>query len=33
MENPDLGYEKVPFERELWIDRDDFMEEPPKKIF
>ena len=33
MENPDLGYEKVPFERELWIDRDDFMEEPPKKYF
>ena len=29
----DLGYEKVPFERELWIDRDDFMEEPPKKYF
>ncbi|MGN1183104.1 MAG: glutamine--tRNA ligase/YqeY domain fusion protein [Faecalibacillus sp.] len=33
MENPDLGMQKVPFERELWIERDDFMEEPPKKYF
>lgn len=33
MENPDLGMQKIPFERELWIERDDFMEEPPKKYF
>lgn len=33
MENPDLGIQQVPFERELWIEREDFMEEPPKKYF
>ena len=33
MENPKLGTKQVPFCRELWIDRDDFMEEPPKKYF
>ena len=33
MENPDLGMQQVPFERELWIEREDFMEEPPKKYF
>ena len=33
MENPELGVKKIPFCRELWIDRDDFMEEPPKKYF
>lgn len=33
MENPELGVKQVPFARELWIDRDDFMEEPPKKYF
>ncbi|MBM6967061.1 glutamine--tRNA ligase/YqeY domain fusion protein [Massilimicrobiota timonensis] len=33
MENPELGTKQVPFCRELWIDRDDFMEEPPKKYF
>lgn len=32
MENPELGTKQVPFCRELWIDRDDFMEEPPKNI-
>ena len=32
-ENPDLGSRKVPFCRELYIDREDFMEEPPKKYF
>lgn len=31
MENPELGNKKVPFSREVWIERDDFMEEPPKK--
>lgn len=33
MENEDLGSRKVPFERTLYIDREDFMEEPPKKYF
>ncbi|MDD2981199.1 MAG: glutamine--tRNA ligase/YqeY domain fusion protein [Hespellia sp.] len=33
MENEALGSRKVPFERELYIERDDFMEEPPKKYF
>ena len=33
LENEELGYRKVPFCRELYIDRDDFMEEPPKKYF
>ncbi len=32
-ENEDLGSRKVPFSRELYIDREDFMEEPPKKYF
>lgn len=29
----DLGERTLPFTRELYIDRDDFMEEPPKKFF
>ena len=33
LENPDLGTRKVPFGRELYIERDDFMVEPPKKYF
>ena len=33
MENEELGKRKVPFCRELYIDREDFMEEPPKKYF
>ena len=33
LENPKLGDRKVPFGRELYIERDDFMEEPPKKYF
>lgn len=33
LENPELGSRKVPFGRELYIERDDFMEEPPKKYF
>ena len=33
MENPELGEHEVPYERELYIERDDFMEEPPKKYF
>ncbi|MCM1122998.1 MAG: glutamine--tRNA ligase/YqeY domain fusion protein [Eubacterium sp.] len=32
-ENESLGTRRVPFSRELYIDRDDFMEEPPKKYF
>ncbi|MDG1326213.1 MAG: glutamine--tRNA ligase/YqeY domain fusion protein, partial [Opitutales bacterium] len=32
-ENPDEGTRKVPFSGELFIDRNDFMEEPPKKYF
>lgn len=33
LENPELGKRQVPFTRELYIERDDFMEEPPKKYF
>ena len=32
-EDPAAGTRKVPFARELWIERDDFMEDPPKKFF
>lgn len=32
-ENEALGSRKVPFSKELYIDREDFMEEPPKKYF
>jgi glutaminyl-tRNA synthetase len=32
-ENPELGTRQVPFTRELYIEREDFMEEPPKKYF
>ena len=32
-EDADAGMRKVPFSRELWIDRDDFLEDPPKKYF
>jgi glutaminyl-tRNA synthetase len=30
---PRTGSRPVPFSRELWIERDDFMEDPPKKFF
>ena len=33
LENPELGKRTVPFTREIYIERDDFMEEPPKKYF
>ena len=33
MENPELGSRQIPFGRELFIDREDFMEVPPKKYF
>jgi len=32
-EDPAMGTRKVPFSREIYIERDDFMEEPPKKFF
>ena len=33
LENPELGNRTLPFGRELWIEEDDFREEPPKKYF
>ena len=33
LENPELGSRKVPFSREVYIEREDFMEEPHKKDF
>lgn len=33
LENESLGSRQVPFGRELYIEREDFMEEPPKKYF
>jgi glutaminyl-tRNA synthetase len=32
-EDASAGSRRVPFGRELWIERDDFMEEPPRKFF
>ena len=32
-EDESAGSRKVPFSRELWIERDDFMEDPPRKFF
>lgn len=32
-ESPEMGTRKVPFSRELYIEQDDFMEDPPKKYF
>jgi glutaminyl-tRNA synthetase len=32
-EDPAAGTRKVPFSRELWIEREDFMEDPPKKFY
>ena len=32
-EDPEVGTHKIPFTRELYIERDDFMENPPKKFF
>jgi glutaminyl-tRNA synthetase len=32
-EDPEMGLRKVPFSQELYIERDDFMEDPPKKFF
>ena len=33
LENPELGTRKVTFGRELYIEQEDFMEEPPRKYF
>ena len=33
LENEALGTRQVPFSKELYIEREDFMEEPPKKYF
>ncbi|CCO07770.1 glutamine--tRNA ligase/YqeY domain fusion protein [Desulforamulus hydrothermalis] len=32
-ENPELGARKIPFSRVIYIEQEDFMEEPPKKFF
>jgi glutaminyl-tRNA synthetase len=32
-EDPSLGVRKIPFGREIYIERDDFLENPPKKFF
>lgn len=32
-ENPDMGIRQIPFSREIYIEREDFMENPPKKYF
>ena len=31
-QNPEMGYRSVPFSRELYIEREDFLEDPPKKF-
>jgi glutaminyl-tRNA synthetase len=32
-QNPDMGSRKLPFSQVVYIERDDFMEDPPKKFF
>ncbi|MBF7081463.1 glutamine--tRNA ligase/YqeY domain fusion protein [Desulfallas sp. Bu1-1] len=32
-ENPGMGSRQIPFSRVIYIERDDFMEDPPKKFF
>ncbi|BCR06967.1 glutamine--tRNA ligase [Desulfuromonas versatilis] len=32
-QKPEMGSRQVPFSREIYIERDDFMEDPPKKFF
>jgi glutaminyl-tRNA synthetase len=32
-QKPEMGNRSVPLSREIWIERDDFMEDPPKKFF
>jgi glutaminyl-tRNA synthetase len=31
-EDPAAGTREIPFSRELWIERDDFLEDPPAKF-
>ncbi|MDX1518686.1 MAG: glutamine--tRNA ligase/YqeY domain fusion protein [Gammaproteobacteria bacterium] len=31
--DPDMGRREIPFSREIYIEQDDFMEDPPKKFF
>ena len=31
--DPSMGTRQIPFSREIYVDRDDFMEDPPKKFF
>jgi glutaminyl-tRNA synthetase len=31
--DPDAGSHKLPFSREIWVEQDDFMEDPPRKFF
>lgn len=33
LDNPEIGKRLIPFSREIYIDREDFMENPPKKYF
>jgi len=32
-ENPEMGHRRIPFSREIYIERDDFMDNPPPKYF
>ena len=32
-QRPEMGTRELPFSGELWVERDDFMEDPPKKFF
>ncbi|WP_282141806.1 glutamine--tRNA ligase/YqeY domain fusion protein [Cytobacillus oceanisediminis] len=32
-ENPEMGMRQIPFSREIFVEQDDFMEDPPKKYF
>jgi glutaminyl-tRNA synthetase len=32
-QNPEMGTRSVPLSREIWIERGDFMEDPPRKFF
>lgn len=32
-QNPEMGERSVPISREVWIEREDFMEDPPKKFY
>jgi glutaminyl-tRNA synthetase len=33
IENPEMGFRQIPFSREIYIEQDDFMENPPNKYF